>query len=138
MNATGKTRTAGADGATETVGSGTPEWRGGDSAVAPVPLPPVNAAVAGGGSGLLHAAKLTVPQAAKALGIGETTMRAIVRNGDVPVVKMFGKVLLLERDLEAFLKANYGPLRKIEKKFRGKLAPLPQSVRESGMLKKAS
>lgn len=104
-------------------------------AVAPAPLqgdhPDVN------GPGLLHAAKLTVPQAAKRLGIGETYMRAIIGSGSIPVVRIMGKTLLLERDLEEYLRSSYGRIMAVKKEV-DRLPSLPKHVRESGLIKKAS
>ncbi len=86
---------------------------------------------------LLHAAKITVPKAAKALGIGETKMREIIRNGDVSVVKVMGKTLLLERDLENYLHSGYGRIKPVQREV-SRLPPLPQHIRESQLLNKAS
>lgn len=109
---------------------------GRESAVAPLAANPLP----GHGDptdGLLRAAKLSVPEAAEVLGIGETKMRELVRNGEIPVVRIMGKVLLLERDLEAYLQSRYGTLRTAERKA-DRLPPLPRRVLESGLLKNAS
>jgi len=86
---------------------------------------------------LLHAVKLTVPQAAKMLGIGATNMRAIIGSGRIPVVRIMGKTLLLEQDLEGYLRSSYGRIVKV-KSDAGRLPPLPKRVIESKLIKKAS
>ena len=106
-------------------------------AVAKDPLP----AKDGGrsdGPGLLHAAKLTLPRAAERLGIGETKLRALVKEGRIPAILIDGKVLLLEADLEGFLSERYGRL----KASRRGIAPAPmrlsRRLEESGLLKDVS
>lgn len=86
---------------------------------------------------LLYAAKLTVPQAAKMLGIGETRMRELIKNGDLPVIRIMGKILVLDRDLEAFLQSRYGSLT-VAKRQDSRLPGLPKHILESGLLAKAS
>jgi hypothetical protein len=63
-------------------------------------------------------------------------MREIIRKGEVPVVAILGKTLLLERDLEAYVRSRYGTLRVAERKSRP--AALPQHVRESVLLRKGA
>jgi excisionase family DNA binding protein len=104
-------------------------------AVAPSPLP----GQVGGGVGdfrLLDAAKLTVPQAARKLGIGETKMRAIIRDGEVPVLNVAGKILLLEQDLEAFLESRRGVMKAESIKSVARLPPAPDFVRGSEHLRR--
>lgn len=91
-----------------------------------------------GGGRLLPIPKLTVPRAARMLGIGETKMWEILRKGGIPVIRIMGKTLVLERDLEAYLQGHYGPLRSPEKKPLKGVPPLPRHVQESGLLSKAS
>jgi excisionase family DNA binding protein len=89
-----------------------------------------------GDSGLLDAAKLTVPKAAKALGIGETKLREIIRNGEVPVLNVAGKILLLERDLETFLESRRGVMKAEIIKSVARLPPAPDFVRGSEHLRR--
>lgn len=86
---------------------------------------------------LLNAVKLTVPQGAKALGLGETKMRELIRNGGIPVVKIMGKTLLLARDLDEYLRAGYGRLSHVKQAY-SRLPPLPKHVRNSMFLNRAS
>lgn len=92
------------------------------------------------GDGLLCGKKLTVPQASKVMGIGETTMRELLRTGDIPVLRILGKILILERDLENYLHGHYGTLTPSHKsqKQSNDLTPLPKFVQESSLLKKVS
>jgi excisionase family DNA binding protein len=43
----------------------------------------------------------TVPEAAKAIGVGRTTMWKEVRNGTLPSFKWGGRVLIRREDLQA-------------------------------------
>ena len=86
---------------------------------------------------LLDAKKLTVPQAAKFMGIGQTKLREILRCGELPVIRITGKILLLECDLEAYMQGHYGPLKIIETKPFNRLPPLPKHIAESDLLKKS-
>ena len=88
-------------------------------------------------TGLLGAKKLTVPQAAKFMGLGQTKLRELLRKGNIPVIRIMGKILLLERDLEAFMQRSYGPLKVAETKPCNRLPPLPKDIAESALLKKA-
>lgn len=89
------------------------------------------------GNGLLCCRKMAVPEAARQIGIGETKLREIIRRGDIPVIRILGKILLLERDLEVFLQSHYGSVKEPERKaFKG-LPPLPKHVQESSLLRKA-
>ncbi len=88
------------------------------------------------GTGLLWAKKLTVPEAAKFMGIGQTKLRELLREGELPVIRIMGKILLLERDLEAFMRGHYGPLKVTEMKPANRLPPLPKAVQEWGLLQK--
>ena len=86
---------------------------------------------------LLDAPKLTIPAAARRLGVGETKMRAIVRKGAIPILRIGGKTVIIEQDLEGYLRGNYGTMSVPERKPSGRPA-LPKSIQESAMLNKAS
>lgn len=73
-------------------------------------------------SELLIERKYGIKQAAGVLGLGVTTLRRMVRDGVIPVIRYEGKLIFLERDLEAFLQANYGPLSKAS------AAPLSKAI----------
>lgn len=110
-------------------------------AVAFTPLPVDGGGVAGGrgapATSLLNAAKLTIPQAAKRIGIGETKMRAVIRRGEIPVLRIGGRTVIIEQDIEIYLRGNYGRMVVAERKPSGRQS-LPKSIQESAMLKKAS
>ena len=105
-----------------------------DNSVASRPLTTDICSVTNGGDSLLHAAKLTVTQAARKMGLGETKMRQIIRNGGVPVVRIMGKTMLLERDLEDYLRSGYGLLRK-DSTPSTRIPALPDAVRDSKYLR---
>lgn len=71
------------------------------------PLQQVNGTADEGGT-LLHQRKLSVPQAAKVMGIGETKLRELLRQGGIPAIRIMGKTLLVERDLDMYLQRHYG------------------------------
>ena len=127
---------------TESTNAAALAWPGGVSAVAPTPLQPDCGGVAGGRAtattSLLNVAKLTIPAAAKQLGIGETKMRQIVRDGWIPVLCVAGKILVLERDLDAYMAGQYGRLSaaKPNPSRQSGMVPLPQGVRDSALLRK--
>jgi hypothetical protein len=90
-----------------------------------------------GGNGLLHQRKYGVKTAAKMIGIGETKLREFIREGEIPVLLIDSKYLLLERDLEAFIRGNYGPIQRSKPyKDEPKLRPLPNNVLDSDLLRK--
>ena len=69
---------------------------------------------------LLLEGKLTIPQAAKTLGIGTTSLRRIIAEGRIPVLQMTGRTLLLEADLRAFIAAS--------RVWRKKVTPRPSRL----------
>ena len=81
-----------------------------NSPVEPVPHP-VSTGVS---LSLVEANKLTVKQAAKTAGISESQMRAEILKGKVPVIRICSKMLILERDLENYLRGHYGIVQAFE------------------------
>lgn len=61
-------------------------------------------------SGLLDADKMSVAQAAKTIGVGQTNLRTMIKQGMFPVLRIGSRIWLLRRDCEAFLQAHYGTL----------------------------
>ena len=59
---------------------------------------------------LLAATKLSVKEAAGRMGIGATTLRRMINDGQIPVLKINEKVMLLESDVEEYLRGHYGPV----------------------------
>jgi len=86
---------------------------------------------------LLDAAKLSVPQTAKRLGIGETKLRAVIQRGEIPVLRIGGKTVIIEQDIEIYLRGSYGRMRPIAtpKPLRD-VAQLPKAVCESPLLRR--
>jgi excisionase family DNA binding protein len=109
----------------------------GDQVLGPIPLQEEGRGKEANGTGLelLRARKLTVKEAAKMIGVGETKMREFVRNGEIPTLLIDGKYLLLERDLEDFLRRRYGALKPVTVQRQG-MPSLPKDIAESGLLKR--
>ena len=59
---------------------------------------------------LLAAVKLSVKEAAARIGVGATTLRRMINDGQIPVLKINEKLMLLESDLEEYLRGHYGPV----------------------------
>lgn len=55
---------------------------------------------------LLEDRKLTIPEAARAMGIGANSLRRIIGQGRLPVLRFLTKTLILESDVELFLDAS--------------------------------
>ena len=86
---------------------------------------------------LLDAVKLTIPRAAKRIGIGETMLRTIIRHGEIPVLVIGGKTVILARDLEGFLQGGYGRVKALPRpETMAKLAPLPKDLYLSPLLRR--
>lgn len=79
---------------------------------------------------LLKESKLTITEAARALSIGATSLRRIIANKEIPVVRMTKKTLILESDLEAYLAASRGKLT-VAKPVGRRLPQLPPEVAKS-------
>jgi excisionase family DNA binding protein len=93
-----------------------------------------------GGFRLLDAKKLTVPQAARLMGIGQTKMRTIIQQGEMPVLRVGGKVMIIEQDIERYLQGNHGtfvPAPRQAGKPKSKLQPLPPDIADSPWIKGA-
>lgn len=86
---------------------------------------------------LLHQRKYSIRQAANAMGVGRTTLRRMIRSGQVPVLRVGHKTLLIERDVDRYLRGGYGTMRVAKStRLRAKLSPLPADVMKSGLLAK--
>jgi excisionase family DNA binding protein len=105
---------------------------GGGNGVVPFPLRG-HSGCGADSLGLLDAAKLTVPQAARRLGIGETKMRAIIKSGSIPVLDVAGKILIIERDLEEYMRERHGIVRRAPI-CTTERSPLPDSIAKSRYL----
>jgi excisionase family DNA binding protein len=89
-------------------------------------------------SSLLNQRKYSVPEAATMIGVGETKFREIINAGQIAVLRVGGKILLMEEDLEKYLQANHVTVRAVENKQKGHLPPLPDEIKQSRHLRKAS
>jgi len=82
-------------------------------------------------SDLLGAGKLTIKEAAQVLKMGETSLRRLIYNGEIDIIRIGAKIILLESDVEAFLQGHYGTLKTTSLRSQGRLPDLPRDVIES-------
>lgn len=81
---------------------------------------------------LLHQHKYSVPEASDLLNISETKVRELIRQGQLPVLKLTkAKVLILESDLEAFLMGRHGHLTTTPVSRKSGVHALPDYVEKS-------
>jgi len=74
--------------------------------------------------------KLTIPEAAKVMGIGTTSLRRIIADGRLPVLRVLKKTLILESDVEMFLQESRVLVKRAEAGSH-RLPPLPSAVANS-------
>mgnify|MGYP001589945833 CR=1 FL=1 len=55
-------------------------------------------------SGLLNSRKLSINEASTKMRLGATSLRRLIHNGQIPVLEIGGKILLLEQDIEQYLR----------------------------------
>ena len=55
---------------------------------------------------LVEARKYSLKEAAKVAGISESTMRNEVKNGEIPVIKIGTKAIIVQWDLEQYLQRH--------------------------------
>ena len=56
---------------------------------------------------LIEARKYTLKEAGKLAGVSEATMRNEVKSGEIPVIKIGTKAMIIDRDLEQYLQRHY-------------------------------
>lgn len=83
---------------------------------------------------ILTEKKLTVKEGAQALGVGESTLRRLIRDGVIPILRIGGRILLLASDLEVFLQDRHIVVTHTVEDH-GRLPPLPDSVLNSEFIK---
>jgi excisionase family DNA binding protein len=83
---------------------------------------------------LLNEVKYSIRQAAQLLGVGQTTLRTFMKNGQVPVIRLDGKLMFLQKDLEEFIQARYGHVKETIE-IRSSLPALPAHIANSPHLK---
>ena len=104
----------------------------------PLPSVPLQGHVKGiGNVSLLHQKKYGVREASELMGISQTKVRRMIGKGEINVLRIGGKLLLLEADLEKFMQGQYGPMKDVPVVLKRKLSALPRHVMESGLFKKA-
>jgi len=57
------------------------------------------------------------------MGIGATTLRRMITDGRIPVMRLDGKFLLLERDIEMYLQEHYGRIEVVKHTPRQTVVP---------------
>ena len=83
---------------------------------------------------LLGEQKLSVKEAATRMGIGATSLRRLINSGEIPVIHIGGKLLVLARDMEAFLRGCYVRVETVG--HEGRRKGVPESVRTASVLSK--
>ena len=89
---------------------------------------------AGAGGRLIEERKLTIPEAAKAMGIGANSLRRIIRQGRLPILNFQKKTLILESDVEEFLRSSRVVVQAAAR-GKAKLPALPAEVIHSTHLR---
>ena len=56
---------------------------------------------------LIEARKYTLKEAGKLAGVSEATMRNEVKSGEIPVIRIGTKAMIVDRDLEQYLQRHY-------------------------------
>jgi excisionase family DNA binding protein len=74
--------------------------------------------------------KLTIPEAARAMGIGANSLRRIIGQGRIPVLRMMKKTLLLAADVEAFIGASRSVASAVQRS-KTALPALPEAIAHS-------
>ena len=85
---------------------------------------------------LVNEPKYSVKEACEKMRIGETTLRSIIKGGGIAVLNIGGKFLLLECDIEKYLKGNYVTLKETNEE-PNRLPPLPDNIANSDLIRKA-
>ena len=75
----------------------------------PPPVDPFPQTGSTGGNSfrLIEARKYTLKDAGKLAGVSEATMRNEVKDGEIPVIKIGNKAMIIDRDLEQYLQRHY-------------------------------
>ena len=84
---------------------------------------------------LLDAQKLSVVEAGRLMGIGQTKLRALVSKGEIQCLRIGGKIMLLKPDCEKYLQRSYGVMNQSTRYPRHRQRSLPGEVLNSKHLK---
>lgn len=79
---------------------------------------------------ILSERKLTIKAAAELMGLGQTSLRRLIREDSIPVIQMGGKILILERDIEEYLQQHRVVLRNAPVR-KSRLPAAPEFVVQS-------
>ena len=83
---------------------------------------------------LIEARKYTLKEAGKLAGVSEATMRNEVKFGEIPVIRIGTKMMIIEQDLEQYLQRHYLYEGNIKSPSVG-CPSLPDWVEDSPLLK---
>lgn len=86
------------------------------------------------GRRLLHEPKFGIREAAKMMKLGQTNLRRLIRNGELPVIRIGSKILLLESDMERFLNQRHVVIQPAPRRKKNPSA-LPDSIAASELLR---
>lgn len=78
--------------------------------------------------------KLSIPQAARAIGISSNSVRRLIADGRLPVLRILKKTLILATDIEKLLKDSHCFVKAV-KQSNNRLPPLPAEVINSPHLR---
>lgn len=76
---------------------------------------------------LIDDAKLSIPEASKAIGISSNSLRRIIEQGRLPVLRILKKTLILASDVEKFLEESRCVITPTVQ-IKSRLPPLPAEV----------
>lgn len=76
----------------------------------------------------LHERKYDVRKGAEHLGISTATLRRLIQNGDIPILRIGGRIFLLEQDLDEFLQGHYSAQRPAKGEWSRSRERLPKEV----------
>ena len=86
------------------------------------------------GRRLLHEPKFGIREAAKMMKLGQTGLRRLIKNGEIPVIRIGSKLILLETDMERFLTGHHVLIRPVPLR-KTAAQSLPESIAASELLK---
>lgn len=82
---------------------------------------------------LIHERKYGVKEASKLLGLSESGLRLVISKGGIPVLRIGSKMMLLERDIEDFLRSSLVVYQQAENPIKTS-SRLPKHFAESDLI----
>lgn len=83
---------------------------------------------------LVEARKFSLKEAAKLAGVSESMIRLEIQRGELPVIRIGAKAMVVERDLEEYLRRHY-VVEGASTARSGGCSSLPEWVEDSPFLK---